>query len=530
MERKESIESGRVYLGIEFGSTRIKAVLIGPDHAPIASGDHTWENHYENGLWTYPLSEVWAGLQDAYKNLAADVQSTYGVPLQKVAGMGISAMMHGYLPFDKNGEQLAEFRTWRNTVTGPAAEQLTERFGFNIPQRWSIAHLHQAVLNGESHVKNIAFLTTLAGYVHWKLTGEKVLGVGEASGMFPIDSKTNDYDAAMLDSYDALIAEKGFGWKLRDILPKVLVAGDAAGKLTAEGAKLLDPTGTLQPGVPLCPPEGDAGTGMTATNAVAVRTGNVSAGTSVFAMVVLEKPLSRVYPEIDMVTTPTGKPVAMVHCNNCTNEINAWAGIFKGLLEALGQKADMNAVYTAMFQAALQGEKDGGGLVLYNYLSGEPVAGLSDGRPLLVRTHGAKMDFANFMRVQLYGALSTLKLGLDILAKENVAVDRLMGHGGFFKTPLVGQKIMAAAAGAPVAVMKTAGEGGPWGMALLAAYMAEKQPGQTLEDYLQTRVFAGQEGSCVEPDAADEAGFAKFIAAFTAGLSVEKAAVEHIKE
>ena len=530
MERKESIESGRVYLGIEFGSTRIKAVLIGPDHAPIASGDHTWENHYENGLWTYPLSEVWAGLQDAYKNLAADVQNTYGVPLQKVAAMGISAMMHGYLPFDKNGEQLAEFRTWRNTVTGPAAEQLTERFGFNIPQRWSIAHLHQAVLNGESHVKNIAFLTTLAGYVHWKLTGEKVLGVGEASGMFPIDSQTNDYDAAMLDSYDALIAEKGFGWKLRDILPKVLVAGDAAGKLTAEGAKLLDPTGTLQPGVPLCPPEGDAGTGMTATNAVAVRTGNVSAGTSVFAMVVLEKPLSRVYPEIDMVTTPTGKPVAMVHCNNCTNEINAWAGIFKGFLEALGQKADMNAVYTAMFQTALQGEKDCGGLVLYNYLSGEPVAGLSDGRPLLVRTPGAKMDFANFMRVQLYGALSTLKLGLDILAKENVAVDRLMGHGGFFKTPLVGQKIMAAAAGAPVAVMKTAGEGGPWGMALLAAYMAEKQPGQTLEDYLQTRVFAGQEGSCVEPDAADEAGFAKFIAAFTEGLSVEKAAVEHIQE
>lgn len=530
MERKESIESGRVYLGIEFGSTRIKAVLIGPDHAPIASGDHTWENHYENGLWTYPLSEVWTGLQDAYKNLAADVQSTYGVPLQKVAGMGISAMMHGYLPFDKNGEQLAEFRTWRNTVTGPAAEQLTERFRFNIPQRWSIAHLHQAVLNDESHVKNIAFLTTLAGYVHWKLTGEKVLGVGEASGMFPINSQTNDYDAAMLDSYDALVADKGFAWKLRDILPKVLVAGDAAGKLTAEGAKLLDPTGTLQPGVPLCPPEGDAGTGMTATNAVAVRTGNVSAGTSVFAMVVLEKPLSRVYPEIDMVTTPTGKPVAMVHCNNCTNEINAWAGIFKGFLEALGQKADMNAVYTAMFQTALQGEKDGGGLVLYNYLSGEPVAGLSDGRPLLVRTPGAKMDFANFMRVQLYGALSTLKLGLDILAKENVAVDRLMGHGGFFKTPLVGQKIMAAAAGAPVAVMKTAGEGGPWGMALLAAYMSEKQPGQTLEDYLQTRVFAGQEGSCVEPDTADEAGFAKFIAAFTEGLSVEKAAVEHIKE
>ena len=528
MDHKQNIASGQVYLGIELGSTRIKAVLIGPDHTPLASGDHTWENHYENGLWTYSMSEVWQGLQEAYANMAADVKSTYGLPLKNIAAMGISAMMHGYLPFDQNGQQLAAFRTWRNTVTGPAAQQLTERFGFNIPQRWSIAHLQQAVLNGEDHVKQISFLTTLAGYVHWKLTGEKVLGVGEASGMFPIDSQTNDYDAAMLDSYDALIAEKGFGWKIRDILPKVLTAGEGAGVLTAEGAKLLDPTGTLQPGTALCPPEGDAGTGMTATNAVAVRTGNVSAGTSVFAMVVLEKPLSRVYSEIDMVTTPTGKPVAMVHCNNCTNEINAWAGIFKGFLEALGQKADRNAVYTAMFQTALQGEKDGGGLMLYNYLSGEPVAGLSDGRPLLVRTPGAKMNFANFMRVQLYGALSTLKLGLDILAGENVVVEKLMGHGGFFKTPLVGQKIMAAAAGAPVAVMKTAGEGGPWGMALLAAYMAEKQNGQTLEDYLQTRVFAGQEGSCIAPDEADKAGFAKFITAFTAGLSVEKAAVEPV--
>lgn len=530
MDHKQNIASGQVYLGIELGSTRIKAVLIGPDHTPLASGDHTWENHYENGLWTYSMSEVWQGLQEAYANMAADVKSAYGLPLKNIAAMGVSAMMHGYLPFDQNGQQLAAFRTWRNTVTGPAAQQLTQRFGFNIPQRWSIAHLQQAVLNGEDHVKQISFLTTLAGYVHWKLTGEKVLGVGEASGMFPIDSQTNDYDAAMLDSYDALIAEKGFGWKIRDILPKVLTAGEGAGVLTAEGAKLLDPTGTLQPGTALCPPEGDAGTGMTATNAVAVRTGNVSAGTSVFAMVVLEKPLSRVYSEIDMVTTPTGKPVAMVHCNNCTNEINAWAGIFKGFLEALGQKADRNAVYTAMFQTALQGEKDGGGLMLYNYLSGEPVAGLSDGRPLLVRTPGAKMNFANFMRVQLYGALSTLKLGLDILAGENVVVEKLMGHGGFFKTPLVGQKIMAAAAGAPVAVMKTAGEGGPWGMALLAAYMAEKQNGQTLEDYLQTRVFAGQEGSCIAPDEADKAGFAKFITAFTAGLSVEKAAVEHIKE
>lgn len=530
MDRREMIESGRVYLGIELGSTRIKAVLIGSDHSPVASGDHTWENHYENGLWTYPLSEVWEGLQDAYARLAADVKASYGVALKKPAAMGVSAMMHGYLPFDRQGNQLTEFRTWRNTVTGQAAAQLTERFAFNIPQRWSIAHLQQSVLNGEEHVQDIAFLTTLAGYVHWKLTGRKVLGVGEASGMFPIDSTVNDYDAAMVQSYDELIADKGFGWKLRDILPEVLPAGENAGSLTAEGARLLDPTGMLQPGVPLCPPEGDAGTGMTATNAVAARTGNVSAGTSVFAMVVLEKPLSQVYSEIDMVTTPTGKPVAMVHCNNCTNEINAWANVFKGFLEALGQKPDMNAVYTAMFQTALQGEKNGGGVLLYNYLSGEPVAGLSDGRPLLVRTPGAKLDFANFMRVQLYSALGALKLGLDILSRENVVVDRLMGHGGFFKTPVVGQKIMAAAAGAPVSVMKTAGEGGPWGMALLAAYLAEKAENQTLEEYLESCVFAGQEGSTVEPDAEDQAGFAEFIRTYAAGLAVEQAAVDHIKE
>ena len=533
MERNETaalIRGGEAVFGLELGSTRIKAVLIGPHGEVLASGSYDWENRLEQGVWTYHMDDVWHGIQESYKNLAASVEEKYGEKITHLKALGFSAMMHGYLAFDREGELLVPFRTWRNTMTEEAAADLTSRCGFNIPQRWSIAHLHQAILNNEPHVKDIAFITTLAGYVHWKLTGEKVLGIGDASGMFPIDSEHNVYDSGMMDTFDILHKEHNLPWRLRDILPQIRLAGEDAGELTDAGALLLDPTGTLKPGAPLCPPEGDAGTGMTATNSVRVRTGNISAGTSVFAMIVLEKALSKVHTEIDMVTTPTGKPVAMVHCNNCTNEINAWAGIFKGFLEALGQKADMNAVYTAMFQTALQGEKDGGGLMLYNYLSGEPVAGLSDGRPLLVRTPGAKMNFANFMRVQLYSALSTLKLGLDILAGENVVVEKLMGHGGFFKTPLVGQKIMAAAAGAPVAVMKTAGEGGPWGLALLAAYMAEKQNGQTLEDYLQTRVFAGQEGSCIAPDEADKAGFAKFITAFTAGLSVEKAAVEHIKE
>lgn len=522
---QDLIAQGGACLGIELGSTRIKAVLTGDGFAPLASGSHTWENQYENGVWTYSLDAVWAGLQEAFAELSAEVREQYGVPLAKLKAMGVSAMMHGYLPFDGEGNLLTPFRTWRNTITGPAAEELTERFQFNIPQRWSIAHLHQAVKNGEAHVKDIRFLTTLAGYVHWQLTGEKVLGVGEASGMFPIDSGTLDYDQNMVGQYDALVAGEGFPWKLRDILPKVLCAGQPAGSLTGAGARLLDPSGTLQAGIPLCPPEGDAGTGMTATNAVAARTGNVSAGTSVFAMVVLEKPLSKVYPEIDMVTTPSGKPVAMVHCNNCTNEINAWAGVFRGFLEALGQTPDMDAVYTAMFRTALKGAADGDGILLYNYLSGEPVTGLSEGRPLLFRTPEAKLSFANFMRVQLYSALATLKLGLDILAGEQVAVDRLLGHGGFFKTPEAGQRILAAAANAPVSVMETAGEGGPWGMAILAAYAAEGAE-EPLEDYLEKRVFAGQKSVTIQPDAADCAGFAEFIKAYQIGLAVERAAVE----
>ena len=517
------------YLGIEFGSTRIKAVLIDGKGTPLASGDHGWENSYIDDNWTYSLEEVWAGLQDAYAKLAADVQAKYGEPLTQVGGMGFSAMMHGYLAFDKAGKLLVPFRTWRNTTTGPAAAELTKLLGFNMPQRWSVSHLHQAILNGEPHVKDIDFLTTLAGYVHWQLTGEKVLGIGDASGMFPIDSDALDYDQKKVDAYDAHVAAYGFPWKLRDILPKVLPAGVPAGCLTAEGAKLLDPTGTLQPGCPVCPPEGDAGTGMTATNAVAVRTGNVSAGTSVFAMVVLEKALSQVYEEIDMVTTPTGKPVAMVHCNNCTNEINAWASVFRGFLEALGQKPDMNAVYTAMFQSALRGEKDAGGLVLFNFLSGEPVAGMAEGRPLLVRSPEAKLNFANFMAAQLYSAVAALKLGMDILAREHVAVDRLLGHGGYFKTPEVGQRIMAAAMGAPVSVMETAGEGGPWGMALLAAYAVCKQPGQTLEDYLDQEIFAGQKSVTLAPDPDDVAGFEAFMARFKPALAVEQAAVAHVQ-
>lgn len=528
MDIKEQIAQGRCCLGIELGSTRIKAVLIGPDHAPVASGDHGWENRLEDGVWTYHMEDVWAGLQDAYAKLRADVKERYGVELTAMAAMGFSAMMHGYVALDREDRLLVPFRTWRNTITGQAAQLLTERFQFNIPQRWSIAHLYQAILNGEDHVKDICYLTTLAGYVHYKLTGRRVMGVGEASGMFPIDSSTGDFHRAMVDSFDALVADKGYPWKLRDILPQVLSAGEEAGALTAEGAKLLDPTGSLTPGIPLAPPEGDAGTGMAATNAVAPRTGNVSAGTSVFAMIVLEKALSKVYPEIDMVTTPTGKPVAMVHCNNCTNEINAWAQVFKGFLEALGQKPDMNAVFTAMFRSALEGAADGGGLTLYNYLSGEPITDLEEGRPLLVRTPQAKLDFPNFMRTQLYSALATLKIGMDILAGEQVAVDRLLGHGGFFKTPEAGQRIMAAAAGAPVSVMETAGEGGPWGMALLAAYLVEKEPGQSLEDYLDSRVFAGQKVVTLEPQKQDMEGFEQFMRQYRAGLAVERQAVESL--
>jgi len=526
---KQYIEQGSAVLGIELGSTRIKAVLIGADHAPIASGDHTWENRLENGVWTYHMDDVWAGIQAAYAALCQDVESKYGAKLTRLAGLGISAMMHGYLPFDKDGNQLCEFRTWRNTMTGQAAEALTQLFDFNIPQRWSIAHLYQAILKGEAHLPQLARLTTLAGHVHYMLTGKHVMGVGEASGMFPIDSQTGTFDAQMVEKFDAQIADKGYGWKLLNVLPEVLSAGDDAGCLTESGAKLLDPTGALCAGTPVAPPEGDAGTGMAATNAVAVRTGNVSAGTSVFAMIVLEKPLSKVYPEIDMVTTPTGKPVAMVHCNNCTSDINAWAGMLKGFAEAAGLSVSMGDIYTAMFTSALEGDKDCGGVINVPLFSGEPVVGLDEGRPMMIRTPDATLSFANFSRSLIAGAMSALKLGMDILAKENVQIDSLLGHGGYFKTPLAGQKILAASLGTPVSVMETAGEGGPWGMALLAAYRVNKAEGQTLESYLNEKVFASAKSVSVSPDADDAAGIDRYTAQFVASLEAEKAAVANVK-
>ena len=529
MDFASYISMGKAVLGMELGSTRIKAVLIGEDHAPIASGDHTWENQLENGIWTYSLTDVWTGVQDAFGNLKDDVLKKYGVKLNKVASIGVSAMMHGYLAFDKDGNQLAQFRTWRNTMTGEAANELTALFDFNIPQRWSIAHLYQVMLNKEAHACDIAHLTTLAGYIHYMLTGVKALGVGEASGMFPIDSSKCDYDEKMVKAFDEKIREHGYKWTLREVLPAVLNAGDDAGNLTEAGARLLDPTGEFECGCPMCPPEGDAGTGMVATNAVAVRTGNVSAGTSVFAMIVLENPLSKVYPEIDMVTTPTGKPVAMVHCNNCTSDINAWAGMLKGFSDAAGLNASMNDIYTAIFTSALEGDKDCGGVVNVAMFSGEPVVGLDEGRPMIVRMPDAKMNFSNFARSIVSGAMTGLKVGMDILNAENVKVDSLLGHGGYFKTPVVGQKILSAALKTPVSVMETAGEGGPWGMALLAAYRVNKKEGQTLEAYLNENVFACAKAVTVAPDDEDAKGFDAYTARFMQALDAEKAAVNSMK-
>jgi sugar (pentulose or hexulose) kinase len=522
-----AIKSGKTVLGIEFGSTRIKTVLIGEDHSPIASGSHDWENQFENGIWTYSIENVWAGLQDSYRKLCREVFEQYGVPLQTIGAIGFSAMMHGYMVFDRNGKLLVPFRTWRNTMTEQASNELNELFQFNIPQRWSIAHLHQAILNREAHIKEISFITTLAGYVHWKLTGQKVLGVGEASGMFPIDSLTNDYDAGKVQLYNQRLAAEHLPWKLADILPKVLTAGDAAGVLTSEGAKLIDPTGQLQAGIPLCPPEGDAGTGMVATNSVAVRTGNVSAGTSVFAMIVLEKALSKVYPEIDMVTTPSGKPVAMVHSNNCTSDLNAWVGLFQEFTSAIGMKIDQSKLFEMLYQKALEGDADGGGLLAYNYFSGEHITHMEKGRPLFVRTPENHFNLANFMRVHLFSALGALKIGLDILFdQEQVKIDKILGHGGFFKTPEVGQKMMAAAMNVPVSVMETAGEGGAWGIALLAAYRLNKTGSEPLEAYLADKVFAGKNGSTITPDAKDIAGFTTFMARYKKGLVIERAAVD----
>lgn len=529
-QRKQDISEGNTYLGIEFGSTRIKAVLIDETMAPIAQGSHTWENRLNGQYWTYSQEDIITGMQSCYRDLADQVSRTYGVSLETVKSIGISAMMHGYLAFDRNGELLAPFRTWRNTTTGQAAKELTELFQYNIPLRWSIAHLHQAVLNGEAHVPQIASINTLAGYVHRLLAGTTVLGVGDASGMFPIDPETRTYDETKLDRYEKRLEPFGYPWQLRTILPQVLVAGEDAGSLTREGAKLLDPSGRLKPGIRFCPPEGDAGTGMAATNSVAVRTGNVSAGTSVFAMVVLERGLSRVYPEIDLVTTPTGNLVGMVHCNNCTSDLNAWVGLFSEYTKAMGFKADADQIYGTLYRKALEGDKDCGGLLSYCYLSGEPITELEEGRPLFVRNPDSHFNLANFMRTHLYSSLATLKIGLDILfQQERVQMDRLMGHGGFFKTKGVGQSMMAAASGVPVSVMETAGEGGAWGIALLAAYAVQKTAGETLEDFLNTSVFAAGQEETVAPKKEDMDGFDAFITRYRDGLCVERGAVAALK-
>ncbi len=530
LEAKKTIESGKAILGIEFGSTRIKAVLIDEENKPIAQGSHEWENQLVDGLWTYSVEAIWYGLQDCYAELRKDVLAQYDTEIEKLAAIGISAMMHGYMAFNEKQEILVPFRTWRNTNTGQAAAELSELFNFNIPLRWSISHLYQAILNNEEHVGDITYLTTLAGYIHWQITGQFVLGVGDASGMIPVDSKTKSYSAEMVDKFNKLIEPKGYNWTLLDILPKSLSAGENAGFLTPEGAKRLDVSGHLQAGIPLCPPEGDAGTGMVATNAVKQRTGNVSAGTSSFSMIVLEKELSKPHEMIDMVTTPDGSPVAMVHCNNCTSDLNAWVGLFKEYQELLGVPVDMNEVYGKLYNNALKGDSDCGGLISYNYISGEPVTGLAEGRPLFVRTAGNKFNLANFMRAHLCASVAVLKIGNDILFKEEkINVDRITGHGGLFKTKGVGQRILAAAINSPISTMETAGEGGAWGIALLASYLVNNVNDVDLAAFLDKNVFAGDAGIEITPTPEEVEGFNKYIENYQACLPIEAAAVEHKK-
>ena len=526
LQRKEAIQEGNTYLGIEFGSTRIKAVLIGEEQEVLAMGSHSWENRYVDGMWTYTLDDILKGLQECYHNLFQEVKTQYNVTLTNIGAIGFSGMMHGYIALDKDGQLLVPFRTWRNTNTKEAVLVLTEVFQFNIPERWSIAHLYQAILNEEEHVKDLYYMTTLAGFIHWKLTGEHVLGVGEASGMFPIDSNTMDYDEKMTNQFQQLIKEKGYRWQIKQLLPTVLLAGEKAGILTKEGARLLDITGNLQEGIPLCPPEGDAGTGMVATNSVEQRTGNVSAGTSVFAMIVLEKALQKVHREIDLVTTPAGDPVAMVHANNCTSDLNAWVSLFGELIEASGFSMSTDNLYRVLYEKALTGEKDCGGLLSYGYFSGENITGLEEGRPLFVRSANSKFTLANFMRTHLFTALGALKIGMDILfQEEGVKLDKMLGHGGLFKTDRVGQQIMAAVMEAPVTLMETAGEGGAWGMAVLASYMIQKGE-DTLVSYLNKRVFQDVKGSCINPVQEDVKGFYKFMEHYKQGLSIEREAVQ----
>lgn len=528
--KKEWIEAGKGVLGIELGSTRIKAVLIGEAGVPIASGSHDWENKLLDNIWTYDLKDVWAGIADSYQKLKADVKEKYGISITALRSLGISGMMHGYMAFGEDGTLLVPFRTWRNTITEEASKELTELFQYQIPQRWSIAHLYQAILNGEEHIKDITHITTLAGYIHWKLTGNKVMGIGEASGMFPIDTKVFDFCERMKEQFDERIKDRGYNWKLVDILPRVMTAGEVGGILTKEGAMLLDPTGELREGVILCPPEGDAGTGMVATNSVAKRRGNVSAGTSVFAMVVLEEELKKVHPEIDLVTTPAGDLVAMVHCNNCTSDLNAWVELFGEFAETFGIIADKEQLFATLYKKALEGDKDCGGLLAYNYFSGEHITGFTQGRPLFVRKPDSRLNLANFMRVHLYTSLGALKTGMDILLQEErVQLDRVLGHGGLFKTKGVGQKMMAAAMNAPVAVMETAGEGGAWGIALLASFTVEKKPKETLEEYLTNTIFTGNTGNLVYPEKSDVEGFCTFMARYTKGLIIQRAAVEALQ-
>ena len=525
----EKIRAGKTSLGIEFGSTRIKAVLIDDEYHTIAAGDYGWASHLEDGLWSYTQEEIWTGLQTAYAKMAGDVETAYGEKLTHAGHIGFSAMMHGYLAFDENGELLVPFRTWQNTNTSEAHEKLSELFQYNIPERWSIAHLYQSVLNKEEHVGKVAYFTTLAGYVHWKLTGRKVLGVGDASGMFPIDPTTHTYETAFIDKFDALPEVAAQPWKLEDLLPEPLVAGAPAGELTAEGVKLLDPTGTLQPGITLAPPEGDAGTGMVATNSVRVRTGNVSAGTSIFAMVVLEHKLARLHPEVDLVTTPAGDLAGMSHANNFTSDLNAWVGLFGQFAAAIGQPVDAGTLYGTLFRSAIADDVDSncGGLINYPFRSGEFLAGLSEGRPLFARGPEARMSLGNFMRAQLFGAFSPVKIGMDVMTKdEGVAVDSLVGHGGIFTTPKVAQKILTAAFDTPIKVMATAAEGGAWGMAVLADYLWHAD--QPLDEYLDSRVFSDAVSTTEEPDADDVAGFEEFFDRFRKGLPMEHAAIASI--
>lgn len=522
---KQTIQEGKAILGIEFGSTRIKAVLIDENNTPIAQGSHEWENQLIDGLWTYSIEAIWNGVQNCYADLRANVKAQYDTEIERLASIGVSAMMHGYMAFNEKEEILAPFRTWRNTNTGAAAAELSKLFNFNIPLRWSISHIYQAILNKEEHVKDITYLTTLAGYIHWQITGKKVLGIGDASGMLPIDSTTKNYCADMVEKFDKLVEPYGYSWKLNDILPQVLSAGEDAGTLTAEGAKRLDISDHLQAGIPVCPPEGDAGTGMVATNAVRKRTGNVSAGTSSFSMIVLEKELSKPYEMIDMVTTPDGSPVAMVHCNNCTSDLNAWVNLFKEYQQLLGIPVDINEVFGKLYNHALEGDADCGGLISYNYISGEPVTGLAEGRPLFVRSANDKFNLANFMRANLYASVGVLKIGNDILFnQEKIKVDRITGHGGLFKTKGVGQRILAAAINSPISVMETAGEGGAWGIALLASYLVKKADNESLADFLDNNVFAGNTGIEIAPTPEDVEGFNKYIKEYQSCLSIEKEA------